>query len=974
MNMMKNQQQAAIHPTQTTNHLPQRITCGLVLLLAMFFGAVRGYAATNYWVAGSGTFSTAGNWSPAVAPVANDTTIFTNETNFTVSLSADTPLLWSSVISNHSGVVTLNPNGFTWQATNSIRIGLADSTTTVYVAGGTLAAAGQLANTGQLRVGDASNIFNCVATLIITNGTVAADAGNIGASATSVGTLIVTNNGKYMDGGTGSASTLTIGSGSNSRLIVIDGGFLFVRGTITVGSGGGTNSDLNVNNSAIFSGPTTLGSITGAGARMNFSADGGSLIVSNGATVNNSGTIFFGNGASYNTGIVVGAGTKMILGGAFQVGTGGTGGTNNFFKVYDGGFISSGGTTAFGNNSFHIGDGIQIGGTGLMSTGLFNVVRSSSVTTNHFGNYVTITNAFVSSAYLNPQGPGETISILSNATWNAINSFSVSTSGGIVTNGVNINNSSGDLLINAGTLSNLRTVDNGGGIAISGTSVITPETGRYGNTLIVTNGGRLLTSAGTLGSGSACNTGIVVGAGSVWSNFSGQAVDPNYTNVLIVGANGGGTNYLGVYNGASLYNNGTFNIGNNQTSVVNTVRFGSPGLPVVIRNVGSLNIGSSSNTYGNVLIITNAAANIDTLNVGNSNTSNNLLQINGGTITVGFVRIRPTNTVVFTAGTLSVGGLTFDTLANNSNAFVVGDGTSAAFYDMVAGGSGTNNFNDGGLVVTNGASLRGSGELEGNVTVLGTLAPGAPGSFVGSMIFSNNLTLGSSATLKYDLGALSDTATINGSLALGGSTINVTDSGGFVANTYVLFTHTNTVTAPSGTITVGTLPAGFTAIVSNDVPNTPRVLLVVSAVSTGPDYGTWLSHYGLTPGGNGLGTADPDNDGMNNMNEFLAGFNPINNAAYVHVINVAKTSVTNITVTYLGASGDNTYANGPASRTNVLEFTTGTANGSYSNNFASTGQTNILSGGTGLGTVTSFVDTNGTSSATKYYRIRVLVP
>jgi hypothetical protein len=112
---------------------------------------------------------------------------------------------------------------------------------------------------------------------------------------------------------------------------------------------------------------------------------------------------------------------------------------------------------------------------------------------------------------------------------------------------------------------------------------------------------------------------------------------------------------------------------------------------------------------------------------------------------------------------------------------------------------------------------------------------------------------------------------------------------------------------------------------------------------------------------------------MINTNEFLAGFNPTNNAAYVHVISVAKSGA-NIVVTYLGANGDNTWSPGFASRTNVLEFTTGTANGSYSNNFASTGQINILSGGTGLGTITSFVDTNGASGATKYYRVRVLVP
>jgi hypothetical protein len=176
----------------------------------------------------------------------------------------------------------------------------------------------------------------------------------------------------------------------------------------------------------------------------------------------------------------------------------------------------------------------------------------------------------------------------------------------------------------------------------------------------------------------------------------------------------------------------------------------------------------------------------------------------------------------------------------------------------------------------------------------------------------------------------------------------------------------------NNTLNVGSLPGGFSGSVSNDAPNN-RILLVVTG--GGDPYTSWRTHYFPGGGPSSLGGADPDGDGMSNTNEFMAGFNPINSTAYLHVISIAK-SGTNITVTYLGASGDNTWTPGIASRTNVLEFTTGTVNGSYAtNNFASTGQTNILSGGSGLGTVASFVDTNGASSTTsRYYRVRVLLP
>jgi hypothetical protein len=89
-------------------------------------------------------------------------------------------------------------------------------------------------------------------------------------------------------------------------------------------------------------------------------------------------------------------------------------------------------------------------------------------------------------------------------------------------------------------------------------------------------------------------------------------------------------------------------------------------------------------------------------------------------------------------------------------------------------------------------------------------------------------------------------------------------------------------------------------------------------------------------------------------------------------------------VTYLGASGDTNYVPGVQSRTNVLDFTTGGAGGSYSDTgWQDTGQTNILGvgistaggEGTGLGTVTNMTDIGGAvNTPSRYYRIRVLTP
>ena len=131
---------------------------------------------------------------------------------------------------------------------------------------------------------------------------------------------------------------------------------------------------------------------------------------------------------------------------------------------------------------------------------------------------------------------------------------------------------------------------------------------------------------------------------------------------------------------------------------------------------------------------------------------------------------------------------------------------------------------------------------------------------------------------------------------------------------------------------------------------------------------SWSNYYGV-PGD----LADADGDGLSNTNEFLAGFNPTDNAAYLHIISVAM-SGNDMNIAYLGANGDNTWSPGIASRTNLLEYSTGTDDGGYTNNFVSTGQTNVLGGGNGFGVVTNLVDLGGaTNIPSRFYRIR-LVP
>jgi hypothetical protein len=177
-----------------------------------------------------------------------------------------------------------------------------------------------------------------------------------------------------------------------------------------------------------------------------------------------------------------------------------------------------------------------------------------------------------------------------------------------------------------------------------------------------------------------------------------------------------------------------------------------------------------------------------------------------------------------------------------------------------------------------------------------------------------------------------------------------------------------TANSYSGTI-------GFTNT-ANDVGDTTRsVSLVVTSTVSNP-FQSWQNSYwaGGASDPNAAPDLDPYGKGISNTNQFLAGFNPTNTAAYPQIINIAIIG-NDVNVTYLGANGDTSYPGGPTTRTNVLEFTSGDANGSESNNFTSTDQTNILSGGDGSGIVTNMLDVGGaTNTPSRYYRVRILVP
>jgi PKD repeat protein len=268
----------------------------------------------------------------------------------------------------------------------------------------------------------------------------------------------------------------------------------------------------------------------------------------------------------------------------------------------------------------------------------------------------------------------------------------------------------------------------------------------------------------------------------------------------------------------------------------------------------------------------------------------------------------------------------------------------------------------------------------GSTNVVVSFAPVSAGGFTNTVVFTTanggnatNTVIGAGAvppTASFTahpiagtepLGAtFSDTSTGTPPFTLVwnlGDTVFVTNSGSASFNhTYAAGTYTVALTASNA--------FGTSTLVSNNL------ISVVTALQA------WQLHYfGCTNCSQAQPNADPFGTGISNTNRFLAGFNPTNPVAYPHVISIANTNTTDITLIYLGANGDNTWSPGIVSRTNVLEFTAGAAGGGYSNNFVSANVTNILSGGTGTGIVTNMVEAGAaTNTPSRYYRVRVLVP
>jgi autotransporter-associated beta strand protein len=104
----------------------------------------------------------------------------------------------------------------------------------------------------------------------------------------------------------------------------------------------------------------------------------------------------------------------------------------------------------------------------------------------------------------------------------------------------------------------------------------------------------------------------------------------------------------------------------------------------------------------------------------------------------------------------------------------LGGSLSTSSVVEVAAGAAFDGSAVGGITIPSGQTLQGTGTAIGDVTVIGTLAPG---NSIGTLNFNGNLSLSGTSNFEFNPSSASDLANVTGSVTYGGI-LNFTNLGG----------------------------------------------------------------------------------------------------------------------------------------------------------------------------------------------------
>ncbi len=588
------------------------------------------------------------------------------------------------------------------------------------------------------------------------------------------------------------------------------------------------------------------------------------------------------------------------------------------------------GTWAFsGANSFtgniDINDGTLVASR---SNNFFNPTSSA------LGNPRAVRNITVNNGVTLKFSQGDTF----GGATTAVLSTLVINSGGIVTNNGLIFTTLGPVSLNGGTLTGpsgaiggfqmynlLGTITVGGTVAstISGPAAGGPTFGGYhlaaaGTTFNVadatgtsavdlTVSGTLINTSNTLAAAGLIKSGVGTMLLSGTNTYTGGTTISAGT--LQIGSGSS----LGSTSGTLTVNTGTgstLDLNGNDLGVGN---FTGTGGTIVNNATGTnktLTIGNNNSTGGNYAgAIANNTSGTGTLALtktgsGTLTLSGTNTYTGGTTISAGTLQIGSGSSLGSTSGTLTVNTGTGSTLDLNGNDLGVGNftGTGGTIINNATGTNktltiGNNNSTGGNYAGSIANNTSGTGTLALTKTGSGTLTLSGTNTYTGpTAINAGTLALDASGsiastTVSVAAGAVLDTTAkatytlptaltlainatsgtsgkINAAgqaLVINGSAVTFNTTGSLTAPAYVLATYGSiSGTATFGSI-IGSIPTGYA--INYAYNSGTQIALVKSG------YDSWTSSFGLT-GADALPGADPDNDGIKNLLEYVLGGNP----------------------------------------------------------------------------------------------------
>ncbi len=560
-------------------------------------------------------------------------------------------------IGNNAGAnnnaVTVTGSGSVWTNNGDLYVGYSGSINSLIISnGGNVYNAmgwigyGPGANNNTVIVTGSNSVWNiseylnvgvsgsCNSVTISNGGIIASWNGDIGGygsytgansnSVTVTGTGSVwTNKGILLIGDTGSFNTLTI---TNGGVVFNNQGY--------VGSSGNSNAVTVTGPNSVWSNSWYL--CVGRAGSFN------TLTIANGGKVYSSGLpsdIGYAPGANNNALLVTGAGSVWNINNDLYIGCSSSG---NTMTIADSGTVFNanayiGGSNGANNNAVTVtGSGSVWSNSGTGSNPAFSVGYNgsgNSLTIANGGSVIVTnagteigSNAGANSNSVTVTGAGSKwqnqfyIDIGSSGSFNSLT---------ISSNGV-VSGASGYIGYNTGANSNSVTVTGSGSVWSN-----TMEEGIFvgyqgsGNSMIVSNGGKVFSNSGTIGlnTGANNNSVLVTGSGSVWSNNTD----------LVVGKNGSG-NSLTIANSGTVYNvNSTIGFiwiaSNNTVTVTGTSSvWNNSGALVVGMNGGNnrLSVISGGTVNAGNMTVNNGTLHIDPLST--VNVSGNYTQTVAGTL------------------------------------------------------------------------------------------------------------------------------------------------------------------------------------------------------------------------------------------------------------------------------------------------------------------------------------------------------